>query len=48
MTWVEGEPLLGRGEATLDAADLPLVAFGLRCTLSQLLDTGVMHADPHA
>jgi predicted unusual protein kinase regulating ubiquinone biosynthesis (AarF/ABC1/UbiB family) len=27
--------------------DLPLVELGIRCTLSQLLETGVMHADPH-
>jgi hypothetical protein len=32
----------------LPLSELPLVEFGLRCTLSQLLDTGVMHADPHA
>ena len=25
-----------------------MVELGIECTLSQLLDTGVMHADPHA
>ena len=24
-----------------------LVELGIRCTLSQLVETGVMHADPH-
>lgn len=28
-------------------ASLPLVELGIRCTLSQLIETGVMHADPH-
>jgi len=27
--------------------DLPLLNLGIRCTLSQLVETGVMHADPH-
>ncbi len=40
MSWVEGEPLLRRGSAALPLSELPLVSFGLRCTLSQLLDTG--------
>ena len=31
----------------VSAADLPLVRLGIECTLSQLLETGVMHADPH-
>jgi predicted unusual protein kinase regulating ubiquinone biosynthesis (AarF/ABC1/UbiB family) len=26
---------------------LPLIDLGIRCTLSQLIETGVMHADPH-
>ena len=29
------------------AASLPLIDLGIRCTLSQLIETGVMHADPH-
>jgi len=32
----------------MDVSELPLLLLGLRCTLSQLLETGVMHADPHA
>jgi hypothetical protein len=29
MSWVEGEPLLKRGEATLPPSELPLVRFGI-------------------
>jgi aarF domain-containing kinase len=47
MSWVEGEPLLAKGAATLDASSLPLVRFGIEATLSQMLSEGVMHADPH-
>jgi aarF domain-containing kinase len=47
MTWVEGEPLLPRGDATLPPSSLPLVRFGIDATLSQMLEEGVMHADPH-
>ena len=47
MSWVDGEPLLKRGEATLPRSELPLVLFGIDATLSQLLEEGVMHADPH-
>jgi predicted unusual protein kinase regulating ubiquinone biosynthesis (AarF/ABC1/UbiB family) len=46
MTWLEGEKLIGKN-ATVSAADLPLVQLGIECTLSQLLETGVLHADPH-
>ena len=31
----------------VDVRDLQLVTLGIRCTLSQLVETGVMHADPH-
>ena len=48
MSWVEGDPVLGRGRATLPQSELPLVTFGIQATLSQLLESGVMHADPHA
>ena len=47
MSWLEGEPLLKRGEATLPASELPLVRFGIEATLSQMLEEGFMHADPH-
>lgn len=29
------------------AASISLIDLGIRCTLSQLIETGVMHADPH-
>lgn len=47
MTWIDGEPLLPRGAATLPASALPLVRFGIDATLSQMLEEGFMHADPH-
>ena len=34
-------------ECVRKAASLPLIELGIRCTLSQLIETGVMHADPH-
>jgi len=45
MEWLQGEKLTER--SIVSAADLPLVELGIRCTLSQLIETGVMHADPH-
>ena len=47
MSWVDGEPLLASRCATLPASELPLVRFGIEATLSQMLDEGYMHADPH-
>eukprot|EP00966_Prymnesium_polylepis_P005845 133537-Prymnesium_polylepis.1 len=47
MSWIEGEPLLSRGRAVLREAELPLVRFGIEATLSQMLEEGVMHCDPH-
>ena len=47
MTWIEGEPLLRRGASSLPTSELPLVRFGIDATLSQMLEEGVMHADPH-
>ncbi len=40
MSWKEKE-------CVRKAASLPLIELGIRCTLSQLIETGVMHADPH-
>jgi len=40
MEWIQGTPLG-------DAEDLALVELGIAATLSQLMETGVMHADPH-
>jgi predicted unusual protein kinase regulating ubiquinone biosynthesis (AarF/ABC1/UbiB family) len=36
-----------KAELARKAASLPLIDLGIRCTLSQLIETGVMHADPH-
>lgn len=57
MTWLEGEKLVNaRNEnvrdVTVDAKELreenlALLVQGIQCTLSQILETGVMHADPH-
>ena len=47
MSWVDGEPLLARRCATLPQSELPIVRFGIEATLSQMLDKGYMHADPH-
>lgn len=51
MSWLEGTKLVSLNN-TLDkkelAENLRLIETGIDCTLSQLLDTGVMHADPHA
>lgn len=47
MTWIDGKPLTAKGTSKVDPADLPIIRFGIEATLSQLLDEGVMHADPH-
>jgi hypothetical protein len=55
-TEVEGEVFATGASASLadraeqkaaKAASLKLIDLGIRCTLSQLIETGVMHADPH-
>ena len=52
MSWLEGTKLTSGVNGTLNekerAENLRLIETGIDCTLSQLLDTGVMHADPHA
>ncbi|KAL3893526.1 MAG: hypothetical protein SGPRY_014170, partial [Prymnesium sp.] len=47
MSWVEGEPLLQSGVATMKKSELPLLRFGIAATLDQMLGEGLMHADPH-
>jgi aarF domain-containing kinase len=53
MEWIEGSKLEGLskdgadGESEL-AENLAMVETGIAATLSQLLGTGIMHADPHA
>ena len=46
MTWLNGEKLIGK-DAAVSPADLPLLQLGIECSLSQILETGVLHADPH-
>jgi hypothetical protein len=41
MTWLEGEKLIKK-DATVSLADLGLVQLGIQCTLSQILETGMM------
>jgi predicted unusual protein kinase regulating ubiquinone biosynthesis (AarF/ABC1/UbiB family) len=52
MEWIEGTKLTDicpdcddRGEEV--AENLALIKKAIECTLSQLLDTGLLHADPH-
>ena len=47
LEWIEGTPLTSGELREVDPKDLPLVRLGIACTLSQLIETGVMHADPH-
>lgn len=57
MEWIDGNKLtnvvnegdVGSNKASEDviAENLQLVQLCIDCTLSQLLDTGVLHADPH-
>jgi len=47
MEWIDGEKLTSGANRTVSAEDLRYVELGISCTLSQLIETGVMHADPH-
>lgn len=54
MEWIEGTKLTNvvnedgsTDNESLVAENLALVELCIDCTLSQLLDTGVLHADPH-
>ncbi|GAX27272.1 hypothetical protein FisN_13Lh162 [Fistulifera solaris] len=52
MEWIEGEKLSSVGNSTImdestRAENLAMVEAGIAATLSQLLGTGLMHADPH-
>lgn len=44
MEWVEGQRLSDGG---VTPEDLRMVEVGVYCSLSQLLDSGFYHADPH-
>ena len=47
MEWIEGEKLTSGRDRAVSKDDLSYVKLGIACTLSQLIETGVMHADPH-
>ena len=52
MEWIEGTKLTALESNVKDALaenakSLEVVRSGIACTLSQLLETGVLHADPH-
>jgi predicted unusual protein kinase regulating ubiquinone biosynthesis (AarF/ABC1/UbiB family) len=52
LEWVQGTKLTavdsdGEGALAENAASLEIIRSGIFCTLSQLLETGVLHADPH-
>jgi predicted unusual protein kinase regulating ubiquinone biosynthesis (AarF/ABC1/UbiB family) len=47
MEWIDGEKLTSGANRSVSAEDLRYVELGISCTLSQLIETGVMHADPH-
>ncbi|CAN0474149.1 unnamed protein product, partial [Ascophyllum nodosum] len=44
--WIDGEKLVN-AQAQVSPADLPTLRVGIDCTLTQLLDKGFLHADPH-
>ncbi|GKY91754.1 hypothetical protein MPSEU_000147100 [Mayamaea pseudoterrestris] len=50
MEWIEGSKLtdVDHKDPKLIRENLALIQMGIECTLSQLLETGVLHADPHA
>jgi len=50
MTWVEGKKLTDVSDSSSireREENMRLLVQGIQCTLSQILETGVMHADPH-
>lgn len=42
-----GNPVLEEEDFKRKKENLALIELGIQCTISQLLETGVMHADPH-
>jgi predicted unusual protein kinase regulating ubiquinone biosynthesis (AarF/ABC1/UbiB family) len=49
MEWIEGSKLSSAAadDESARVENLALVQLGIECTLLQLLDSGIMHADPH-
>ncbi|EEC49079.1 predicted protein [Phaeodactylum tricornutum CCAP 1055/1] len=48
MEWIDGSKLTDTENGRGKAENLRLIETGIECTLSQLLDTGILHADPHS
>ena len=47
MEWIDGTKLINLETEQSKQESLELIREGIDCTLSQLLETGVLHADPH-
>lgn len=47
MEWIDGTKLVDLQTKEAAQESLALLQQGISCTLSQLLDTGILHADPH-
>lgn len=47
MEWIDGTKLVDLETEQSTKESLELIRQGIDCTLSQLLETGVLHADPH-
>ncbi|KAL3934968.1 MAG: hypothetical protein SGBAC_009421 [Bacillariaceae sp.] len=47
MEWIDGTHLVDLETDSSSQESLELIQQCIECTLSQLLDTGVLHADPH-
>jgi len=47
MEWIDGTKLVNLDTEKSKQESLALIREGIDCTLSQLLETGVLHADPH-
>ena len=47
MQWIEGKKMVDLESESSSRESLELIEQCIQCTFSQLLDTGVLHADPH-
>lgn len=47
MEWIDGAPLVDLETEQSRRESYDLILQGIDCTFSQLLETGIMHADPH-
>ena len=48
MEWIDGTKLVDMETEESSRESLQLIEQGIDCTLSQLLETGILHSDPHA